>query len=161
MIWRKENDVLWCSMSTVCLLQCGGVITWSIFTKKYQQRHPIVRPLGQKWGVFCRLKMWCIFSRSHLSDVRNIMLYWTTSLRHPTVYRSTCLRKLTVSKSLLNFSAYAISIVSMKLKDRALTSALFEFDTNKTFTNTTVPYIFRRLLIIKMGFNAVTTRHVV
>ena len=56
------------------LVQCGAVLTRSIFPKIFAKDTPIT---GEIWCVFRRFNLWFIFCPRHCSDVCNILLYWT------------------------------------------------------------------------------------
>ena len=64
------------SHSIMSKLQCGAVITRTIFFKIITKVTPHLGLAGELWGVFCGFKLSFMFWPTHGSDVWYILFYW-------------------------------------------------------------------------------------
>ena len=70
-----------CNMGhTWSKLQCGAVITWSIFTRILTKDSPYFARKGEVWSVFCEFNLWCIFCFSRCHTIFKIMSCWRRAI---------------------------------------------------------------------------------
>ena len=67
-------STMWCHNNTINCLH------------NTHKRHPITRSLGRDMGCLLGVKVWFMFWCCHCNAVCNIILYWATLWRHPTVF---------------------------------------------------------------------------